>query len=505
MAEKIITYIGLSTGLSLNAVITRDTDGFILDSADMTFKAPATVGIAPAHLLAERAIDGTDTQIYEFTDSTTVWNDGAYLIHIYEQAGGAAALNTDRIFASGTLILRGDAIIERSYTFGDEMDDIPVDMKTLIETGANDIIAALGTVVNTSYEGTATGGSNTTVVEALAGWTVDIWASTADIETLCILTSAATGVKYVVKIISNTIDTLTVGAFPGAYTAVAGDTFAIIKNSSAVDIKSIAGTAQTGVDLGVQLPLTNTKLDTLEASLTAMEAKQDTGNTSLDNIDTDTTTIASDTTSIDGKMTDNNTKLDTIESSLTDIETDVEAINTDTTAILADTANIDANVTDILADTANIDTNVGTIATDTTSIDGKMDTVNTNLGTIETDIEATNTALGTVNTNLGTLEDDVEVMTATTPTIYNISIAAADTEYSQALPAHTKAFSISIINGTVGENFRWAFETGKVATPTASYRQIDQEFEYSKDNLDISETIYIAASDVCVAQLEVWT
>jgi hypothetical protein len=115
------------------------------------------------------------------------------------------------------------------------------------------------------------------------------------------------------------------------------------------------------------------------------------------------------------------------------------------------------------------------------------------------------TALGTVNTNLGTLEDDIEAMTAATPTIYNISIAVADTEYSQALPANAKRFSLSIIDGTPGENFRWAYETGKVATPTAPYRQLDQAFEYECDKINSSATIYVAASDVCTAQLEVWS
>ena len=400
MAEKIIPYNGLSTGLTLYVEITRDSDGFIKDSTDGVFKAPATVGIDSANSMTERAIDGVNTQIYEYSDSTIEWDDGTYRFRIKEQAGGAAASNIDRIFASGTLILRGDKIIERSYSFGGEIDSVPVDVKTVVEDAASSIIAAQAVTVTSDYEGTATGGSNTTVVEALAMWNVNIWASTGDLENLCIVESAATGKRYGSKIVSNTNTTLTVAALAGGYTVVAGDKFYIRRNSNSVDVKSVGSTAQTGVDLGVQIPLTNTKLDTLEASLT-------------------------------------------------DIETDIEATNTA-------------------------------------------------LGTIETDIEATNTALGTI-------EDDLEVLTASTPTIYNVSIAAADTEYSQALPAHTKAFAISIINGTVGENFRWAFETGKVATPTASYRQIDQEFEYSKDNLDISETIYIAASDVCVAQLEVWT
>jgi hypothetical protein len=442
MAEKLITYVGLSSGLDFYAVITRDVDKFILDATDMTFKAPATVGIDPALPLTERAIDAVDTQVYEFADSTAVWNDGAYLVHIYEQAGGVAAPTTDRIFASGTLVLRGDDIIERSYTFGDEMTNPPVDVKTVVEDAANDIIAALGTVVNSSFEGTATGGTNTTIVDTTAAWDTDIWASTTDIETLAIVESAATGVRYVVKINSNTDDTLTTDALSGGYVVVAGDIYTIIKNSSAVDIKSVGGTAQTGGNW-------TTQFSDIETDIEAT-----------------------------------NTALGTVNTNLGTIETDIEATNT---AL------------------GTVNTNLGTIETDIEATNTALGTVNTNLGTIETDIEATNTALGTVNTNLGTLEDDVEVLApATAATIYNVTIAAADTEYSQALPANSKGFSISIINGTPGENFRWAYETGKVATPTAPYRQIDQQFEYSKNDLNSSPTIYIAASNICVAQIEVW-
>lgn len=491
-----------------------------LDATDMMFRAAPTT--AYHDLTESTTVPGT----YEFSDDTIEWVDGFYKFDFWAKLGGVKAPTTDDILAvtQNRIKINDDTIYSTFQT---------TDVKTVVEDAANSIIAALGVTIGADYEGVATGGSNTTIVEALAMWNVNIWASTGDLENLCIVESAASGERYGSKIVSNTNTTLTVGALAGGYIVVAGDKFYIKRNSNAVDVKSIGATAQTGIDLGVQIPLINTKLDTVESSLTDIETdiestntKIDTVNTNLGTIETDIEAVNTDTTSIDGKLTDTNTKLDTIESSLTDIETDVEAINTDTTAILADTANIDANVTDILADTANIDTNVGTIASDTTtiagdttSIDGKMTDNNTKLDTleasltdIETDIEATNTALGTIetdieatNTALGTIEDDLEVLTASTPTIYNVSIAAADTEYSQALPAHTKAFAISIINGTVGENFRWAFETGKVATPTASYRQIDQEFEYSKDNLDISETIYIAASDICVAQLEVWT
>jgi len=357
-----------------------DIPSSYLDAADMKFRTTPTT--AYHDLTESTTIPGT----YELSDSTIEWPDGFFKFDFWSQLGGAKAPTTDDILTvtQNRIKITDDTIYATFQT---------TDVKNIVEQAASDIIAALGTVVNSSFEGTATDGTNTTIEDTTAAWDTDIWASTEDIETLAIVESAATGTKYVVKITSNTADTLTVDALAAGYVVVAGDTYTIIRNSSAVDIKSVGATAQTGIDLGVQIPLINTKLDTVESSLTD----------------------------------------------------------------------------------------------------------------IETDIEATNTALGTVNTNLGTLEDDVEVMTATTPTIYNISIAAADTEYSQALPANAKRFSLSIIDGTPGENFRWAYETGKVATPTAPYRQLDQSFEYECDKINSSATIYVAASDVCVAQLEVWS
>lgn len=275
MAEKILTQIGLSTGLNFVVTLMRDADGFVMDSADGIFKDPTTVGIAPANAYTELAIDGTNTQIYQYSESRVTFNDGTYTATTQLLAGAVSALDTDRIFSKEKLIVRGDKIVERSYTYGDE-SSIPVDVKTVVEDGVNSIIAALGVTIGADYEGVATGGSNTTVVESLAMWNVDIWASTGDLENLCVIESAASGERYGSKIVSNTNNTLTIGALAGAYTVVAGDKFYIKRNSNAVDVKSIGATAQTGVDLGVQVPLINTKLDTLETSLTSMESKQDT-------------------------------------------------------------------------------------------------------------------------------------------------------------------------------------------------------------------------------------
>jgi len=53
-----------------------------------------------------------------------------------------------------------------------------------------------------------------------------------------------------------------------------------------------------------------------------------------------------------------------------------------------------------------------------------------------------------------------------TPTPYNLTLTNANTEYSQALSAHCRGFEFQCQSET---SIRFAFVTGKVATPTAPY------------------------------------
>lgn len=77
------------------------------------------------------------------------------------------------------------------------------------------------------------------------------------------------------------------------------------------------------------------------------------------------------------------------------------------------------------------------------------------------------------------------------PTIYNVALTLANTEYSQALPANTKKFSVSLRDAT---GFRIAFVTGKVAAPTAPYKTILDGCEYYEEDLNLqSVTIYLAS------------
>jgi hypothetical protein len=80
----------------------------------------------------------------------------------------------------------------------------------------------------------------------------------------------------------------------------------------------------------------------------------------------------------------------------------------------------------------------------------------------------------------------------------------ADTEYSQALPAGTKKFSIKTRDGTA---FRSAFVTGKVAGPVDPYNTIPASTAYSEDGLKLTSiTLYLACAVAGkVAEITVWS
>lgn len=78
------------------------------------------------------------------------------------------------------------------------------------------------------------------------------------------------------------------------------------------------------------------------------------------------------------------------------------------------------------------------------------------------------------------------------PTIYNVALTSADTEYSQALPAGTTRFEVRLRDSAT---FRLAFVTGKVATPTEPYLTIPADGKYGEIGLDArrSYTLYLAS------------
>jgi len=104
--------------------------------------------------------------------------------------------------------------------------------------------------------------------------------------------------------------------------------------------------------------------------------------------------------------------------------------------------------------------------------------------------------------NPGKVETTVNVGAVTldlpiTPSIVNTTMTLADTEYSAAIPANCKKIVIYVEDGLDSFNYRFAFETLKVATPTRPYKKYNGSIEWDSGLLKMSDTpgsIYFACS-----------
>jgi len=85
---------------------------------------------------------------------------------------------------------------------------------------------------------------------------------------------------------------------------------------------------------------------------------------------------------------------------------------------------------------------------------------------------------------------------STTPTVYNVTLTNANTEYSQLLPDNTKQVFFKC---RTLYDVRYAWVTGKVATPTAPYRICSAGMSISIDHLDFdTKTLYLASAQAGV-------
>ena len=100
---------------------------------------------------------------------------------------------------------------------------------------------------------------------------------------------------------------------------------------------------------------------------------------------------------------------------------------------------------------------------------------------------------------------DMEAMEhkPTNPVIFNVTMTAANTEYSQALPANTKRFLIQTRDQSA---FRLAFESGRVAAPTEPYLTVTTQ-PYPEEDIKPSQlTLYFASGSTGkVVEIIAWT
>ena len=185
--------------------------------------------------------------------------------------------------------------------------------------------------------------------------------------------------------------------------------------------------------------LTNTKLDTIETTLTnietdaaALEVLQTSTNTKLDTIDgvldnslIQQTAIATDVAALEVLQTSTNTKLDTIETTLTNIETDAAALEVLQTSTNTKLDTIDGVLDNSLTKLTEIDT-----AQDLTN--SKLDTIEATLTNIETDAAALE-VLSTTISNQQLLQTSTLALHQTGGTNTTFSIADGGNSVSKAV------------------------------------------------------------------------
>lgn len=90
-----------------------------------------------------------------------------------------------------------------------------------------------------------------------------------------------------------------------------------------------------------------------------------------------------------------------------------------------------------------------------------------------------------------------------TPSIFNVTMTDANTEYSQALPTGTRKFSVSCMDGTA---FRISFTTGAVASVGPWYNILANQVYESPDLDGITDlTVYAGCSSAAKAlQIIAW-
>ena len=93
-----------------------------------------------------------------------------------------------------------------------------------------------------------------------------------------------------------------------------------------------------------------------------------------------------------------------------------------------------------------------------------------------------------------------------TPTIYNVTLTSADTEYSQALPANCRFFEFQCRTAFA---VRYAYATGKVATPTAPYMTLKSGGSYYSPTIyqgSSPSTLFLASAQAgVVVEITAWT
>lgn len=91
----------------------------------------------------------------------------------------------------------------------------------------------------------------------------------------------------------------------------------------------------------------------------------------------------------------------------------------------------------------------------------------------------------------------------------SVTLVAANTEYSYAIPDNTRKITFRTVDNTLlnpGSDLRYAFVTGKVATPVLPFMMLDGGAVFSERELNFADkTLYfagVAAGNIVL--IEIW-
>ena len=108
-------------------------------------------------------------------------------------------------------------------------------------------------------------------------------------------------------------------------------------------------------------------------------------------------------------------------------------------------------------------------------------------------------------TTPGTTNKVVADVPTATPTVYNVTLTTLNTEYSQAMPANCRRIEFQC---RTENTMRFAFVTGKVATPTAPYMTLKAGDYYDSGIINQAaspSTLYLASpTSGVVAEVLCW-
>jgi len=179
-------------------------------------------------------------------DATKSWAANIHRNRVVRITGGAGAGQSAVIEGNTAkaLVIKGSwaAPLDTTSTYVILGADIVTEFASLRE--------ALSRVLEVSEDsGQATGGSQTTVVDAGKNWEIDMWKN-AKVHVI------HDGIEYVRVCQGNTADTLTISALPAGVSVGAGDNYAIRRPVSVADVKdSLRTVLGGGADISPANPL----------------------------------------------------------------------------------------------------------------------------------------------------------------------------------------------------------------------------------------------------------